>query len=197
MEKEAYILLGTIFGAIVGAGTTTVAAWMKSRSDLKLAQANHEHQARLEGQKLAHQQQQESRERHRGKCEEAHQLLSKIRTDTTPRASHLIRSNGTAFANEQFQKNQEDVHRLHMITDLYFPQLQEPVEALAALTIGFWNNHDHVMFLEQVEDPEQFKSERDDALHELFQTSQEIGPKVVEVKKRLREVAASLSSWFV
>jgi hypothetical protein len=193
MEKEAYLLISTIFGAIVGACTTTFAAWMKSPSDLKLAQANHEHQARIEGQKLAHQQHQESRAQLREKCEEAHQLLSKIRTDTTPQASYLMRSTGTTFANEQRQQSHEDIRRLLMITDLYFPQLQEPVEALEGLTIGFWHNHDNVTFLEGVEDPERFKSDRDNALHELSHTSREIRPKVAEAKKQLREVTGSLS----
>jgi hypothetical protein len=81
-----------------------------------------------------------------------------------------------------------------MITDLYVPQLQEPVEALAALPIGFWNEHENVMFLEGAKEPEWFKRDRDDALGGISETSRGIGPKVVEAKNEFREGAASLSA---
>jgi hypothetical protein len=105
-----------------------------------------------------------------------------------------MRKTGITYSREHYQKSHENVRRPLMITDLYFPQLQEPVEALAALTIGFWNEHENVMFLEGVKDPEWFKSDRDNALRGISETSWGIGPKVAEVKNKLREVAASLSA---
>ena len=152
----------------------------------------------MEGQKLADQQQRERREQLREKLEEAHQLLSKIRTETTPQASHRMRSTEATLYPEQYHKSHEDVRRLPMITDLYFPQLQEPVKALEGLTIHFWNEYQHVMSLGGAEDPARFKNDRDNALHELSEISREIGPKVLEAKNKLREVATvALCRWFV
>jgi hypothetical protein len=136
MEAAVVGLTSTVLGALI----SSVAGWMSNKR-----------QYRMEGQKLADEQQKERREQLREKREEAHQLLSKIRTETTPQASHRMRSTEATLYPEQYQESHDDVRRLLMIADLYFPQLQEPVKALEGLTIGFWNNHETVMSLEGVE----------------------------------------------
>jgi hypothetical protein len=148
----------------------------------------------MEGQKLADQQQKERRKQLREKLEEAHQLLSKIRTETTPRASHIMRKTGSTYSREQYQKSNEDVRRLLMITDLYFPQLRDPVENLARLTNRFWNELENIMFLDEAKEPERFRDDVNTAQRELSQASGEIGQKIADAKNILREVAASLSS---
>jgi hypothetical protein len=183
MEVAVVGLISTVLGStVLGALISLGISWMNNR-----------HQSHREEQKFAAQQEKERRERLREKLEEAHQLLSKIRTDTTPQASHLMRSTGTTLSNEQHQKSYEDVRRLLMIADLYLPQLQEPVKALEGLMNSFWLDHQNVMFLEKVEDPARFKDDRDGRVRELSKTSRELGLKVLEAQNKLREVATLLS----
>jgi hypothetical protein len=179
MEAAVVGFIGTVLGALL----SLVTGWM-----------NNKHQYRMEGQKLADQQQKERRKQLREKLEEAHQLLSKIRTETTPRASHIMRKTGSTYSREQYQKSNEDVRRLLMITDLYFPQLRDPVENLARLTNRFWNELENIMFLDEAKEPERFRDDVNTAQRELSQASGEIGQKIADAKNILREVAASLSS---
>ena len=73
MEKELYLLCGTALGALVTLLTTMI----NTRSQRQIAQNTHEHQYRLEAQKLEYQQWKEHAEFIRQRLEEAYQILSK------------------------------------------------------------------------------------------------------------------------
>jgi hypothetical protein len=181
MEAAVVGLISTVLGAVI----SSFAGWM-----------NNNYNYRLDRQKLADQQEKESREQIREKLEEAHQLLSKIRTETTLDASDSMRKTDVTHAHEQqqHQKSNEDVHRLQMIADLYFPQIHDLVEELAKLATRFWRQHNTVTFLAGREEPERFKADWSTALREIPEISQDIGLKVADAKNRLREVSASFFS---
>jgi hypothetical protein len=96
-EKEIYLLIGAVLGAAASLITTKI----NPRSQLTLAREN---QSRIEEQKLAHQQQKERRKQPREKLEEAHQLLSKIRTETTPGASRIMRKTGMTYSRSNIRR---------------------------------------------------------------------------------------------
>jgi gas vesicle protein len=193
MEKEIYLLIGTGFGAIVGAAAPLIAAKIHAHSELTRARENHEFQSRMEEQKFAAQQEKDRRERLRKKLEEAYQLLTKISMYTTPQASHIMRTVGTEYSHERREKSSEDMSRLQMLSEVYFPQAREHMEAVGAGTQIFWNQHETILFLQsKVADNETFSDDLRKALAEITPLSLKIRFEVLEARNKLSLVAASL-----
>jgi valyl-tRNA synthetase len=196
MEKEIYLLIGTVFGAIVGAVAPLIGAKIHARFELTRTRESHEFQSRMEEQKLAAQQEKERCERLREKLEEVHQLLTKISMYTTPEASYVMRTTGTEYSHERREKSSEDVSRLQMLSEVYFyfTQARGHIEAVAAATQIFWNQQETILFLQsKVADNAAFNDDLKKALAEISQISLKIRFEVLEAKNRLSLVAASLS----
>jgi hypothetical protein len=180
MPKELYLLIG----AVIGLTGPLLTAWINNRFQLRSARENREHQ-----------EQKERREQLREKLEEAFQLLTKIRMDTRLEASDIMRTTGTEYFHEQRQKSNEDVFRLQMLSEVYFSQVREHVEALATYTNFFWTQHETVLSLQsKVTDDAAFKDDLKKASREIPELSRTINFQVLEARNGLRSVAASLSS---
>jgi hypothetical protein len=187
MEKELFLLIGTAFGALVAVITSLI----NNRSQLQLARENHEHQYSLEAQKLEYQQQKDHSERMRGMLEDTYRILLKITLDNSPTALDIARDTGMTLEQHhaQYLKKREDVHRLMMITNLYFPEIGGVVNEVAGLTNVFWGNEMSRLW--------QISEGQDDAAQalwgELFKISQEIAEKASQAMMMLISVAKSLS----
>jgi uncharacterized membrane protein YgaE (UPF0421/DUF939 family) len=201
MPKELYLFIGTILGALVSLLTVMI----NNRSQLKLARANHEHQYRIETQKLEYEQQKESFEWLREKLEEAEQIILKIGMQNSVTVSDITREIGVSIVewNAQYLKLDEDVCRLQMMADLYFPKLHDAVRELRGSMNVFWGTQRHLLYVETEafiadhrEDIEREKSFKEDAhmlaLREIWKISDEIGAKVWAVRDGLLQVARSL-----
>lgn len=106
MQGEAYVLISTFMGAVLG--------FLSSMLTMKI-------QFKQEAQKLERQAEKEKVDRLMGKLESAHQLLSKIAAESASRPSDTVIKEEQAT---EWQKGiTEDVRTAQMILDLYFPQL--------------------------------------------------------------------------
>ena len=167
-----------------------------TRSQRKLAQESHEHQYRIETQKLEYQQRKEDIEFIRKKLEDVHLILSKIGMENSLTGSYITREIGITKEqyHAQYLKNDEEVCRLLITADLYLPQLQETAYKLRGLMNLFWGNHQDLIRLEAKVSGNEYLN--NDEVHRLTGEIIDIGKKIAEqvghAKYKLEEVAASL-----
>jgi hypothetical protein len=201
MPKELYLFIGTILGALVSLLTVMI----NNRGQLKLARANHEHQYRIETQKLEYEQQKESFEWLREKLEEAEQIILRIGMQNSLTISDITREIGVSIVewNTQYLKLDEDVCRLQMMADLYFPELHDAVRELRGSMNVFWGQQRHLLYVETEafitdhrEDIEREKSFKEDAQmlawREISKIADEVSAKCWAVREGLMRVARSL-----
>jgi hypothetical protein len=192
MEKELYLLLGTVLGALV----TLCGTIVTTRSQRKLAQESHEHQYRIETQKLEYQQRKENIEFVREKLEDVHRILSKIGMENSLTGSYITREIGITKEqyHAQYLKNDEEVCRLLMIADLYFPQLQGTAHELRGLMNLFWGQHQNLIAQEAKVSENEYLN--NDVIHrltgEIIGIGEKIAAQVGNAKYKLEEIAASL-----
>jgi hypothetical protein len=205
MPKELYLLIGTVLGAFVSLIAGMITGIINTRGQLRLARANHEHQYRLETQKLEYEQEKESFQWLRERLEEADQIVLKIAMQHSLTGSDITREVGVSIAewNTQYLKLDEEVCRLQMMADLYFPELHHAVRELRGTMNVFWGKQRHLLYVETEafiadhrEYIEQEKSFKEDAQslawRGILKISEEINEKVWDVRNGLMQVARSL-----
>jgi hypothetical protein len=201
LPKELYLLVGTILGALVSLLTAMIA----TRGQLRLARANHEHQERLETQKLDYQARKEELEHLRSKIEEAEQIVFRIGVMNSPTNSDIAMDGGVSIAdhNAHYLTLDEEARRLAVLADLYFPHLQEAVSELRGQMNIFWGTQrqrlyeqsqafidDHRELIE--EDPSFQEKARSRSWVEILDVSDRIGAKAWAVRQGLIKAAESL-----
>ena len=160
IPKEMYLVIGAVVGfagAILGFVGAIITATISSRTQLRLAREANQQQLRLahdahqqqhgiETLKLQAQAKQEAQLHLRSKMEEAHQILSKIAAEYSQTANYITWDRGLTAAeyHVQYQQQQGEVQRLEIIAALYFPKLQDVVDALPGLMNQYWG-YQHLM----------------------------------------------------
>jgi hypothetical protein len=178
---------------------------INNRGQLKLARENHKHQSHLETQKLEYEQRKEAFECLQEKLDEAERIVLKIETENSLIGSVIMREGGISIPewNAQYLKLDEDMRRLQMMADLYFPKLQEAVSGLQGKVNVLWGRQRQLLYVESeafvadhLEDMERQKSFKEDARGhawvKICDISEEVGAKVWEVRNKLRQVAEEL-----
>lgn len=156
-------------------------------------------------QKLEHQQEKERIAWFQEKLEEAMQIVLKIDMYNSITGSNITKETGisTSEWNAQYLKLDEDVRRLQMMADLYFPDLHRPVRELRGKMNVFWGYQRQFLYVdteafvtdhvELIEENKSFQEEaRTRAWLDMLKITEEIGGKVWNVRDGLMQIARSL-----
>jgi hypothetical protein len=185
LPKELYLLVGTIVGALV----SLLTVMLTTRGQLRLARENHEHQARLETQKLDYQARKEEFEHLRSKIEEAELIVLKLSMMNSPTGSDIARDGGISITDHdaQYLKLDEEARRLQMLADLYFPDVYKAASALRGQMNVFWGTQRQRLYQQS----QAFIDEHREMIAEDPSFQEEVlGRSWVEIRKISREVAA-------
>jgi len=142
MPKEAYIFLGALVTAFVG----FIVAWFTSGVQLKIAKDNSEKDIRLQSDRLDDERLKSEVSLEREKLEKLHKILSVISFENSQTMSY-IQSSETELS--EFRKRYiENCDRLHdalAITDLYYPDMSEPIREIFGQANCFWGYQEGVI----------------------------------------------------
>jgi hypothetical protein len=141
----------------------------------------------------------------REKLEEAMQIVLKIGMQNSLTWSDITRETGVSIADwhAQYLKLDEDVCKLQMMADLYFPELHRAVRELRGSMNVFWGTQRHLLYVqteafiadhrEDIERDESFKEDAQRlAWGQIPKITDEMGAKVWNVREGLMQVARSL-----
>ena len=192
MEKELYLLFGTALGALVTLLTTMI----NTRSQRKIAQNTHEHQYRLEAQKLEYQQWKEHAEFIRQRIEEAYQILSKIGMESSMTGQVITEEVGITVEeyHAHYLKRDEELCRVQMIAELYVPDLLGIIGKLRGEMNVLWGSNKHHIFDKNKSEESKRDPASDYWIKRVFDASEKISSQVGAAKARLGQVATSLWS---
>ena len=199
IPKEMYLVIGAVVGfagAILGFVGAIITATISSRTQLRLAHDAHQQQHGIETLKLQAQAKQEAQLHLRSKMEEAHQILSKIAAEYSQTANYITwdRALTAAEYHVQYQQQQVEVQRLEMIVALYFPKLQDVVDALPGLMNQYWG-YQHLMIhrdAQRREAKEEPHDGADPAMETILGLVRKIHDCVGRAQNRLRTMACDV-----
>jgi hypothetical protein len=142
MPKEAYIFLGALVTAILG----LVVAKFTSGVQLKIAKDNSEKDIRLQSDRLADERLKNEVALERDKLEKLHKILSVISFENSQTMSY-IQSSETELSDfrKRYIENCDRLHDALAITDLYYPDMSEPIRKIFGQANCFWGYQEGVI----------------------------------------------------
>lgn len=143
MEKEYFILIGTVIGFF---GSLLV-TFLNNKQQIKKAREQNEHNFRLEELKIATSIKKEKLRDLLPKLEEAAGLVSKLSMSYSLTTSVIDASKKVSPKeyNEWYLKSRRDLERLTAIIRINFDEFSDQFEELAGLTNIFWGNQQSLL----------------------------------------------------
>lgn len=142
MPKEAYIFLGVIVTAFVA----FVVARFTSGIQLKIAKDNSEKDLKLQSDRLADERLKNEVALEREKLEKLHKILSVISFENSQTMSY-IQSSETELSDfrKRYIENCDRLHEALAITDIYYPDMTDPIREIFGQANCFWGYQEGVI----------------------------------------------------
>ena len=142
MPKEVYIFLGALVTALLG----ILVAICTSGVQLKIAKDNSEKDIRLQSDRLADERLKNEVALERDKLEKLHKTLSVISFENSQTMSY-IQSSETELSDfrKRYIENCDRLHDALAITDLYYPDMSEPIREIFGQANCFWGYQEGVI----------------------------------------------------
>jgi hypothetical protein len=142
VPKEAYIFLGVLVTTFVG----FVVAHYTSGIQLKIAKDNSEKDIKLQFDRLADERLKDEVSLERAKLEKLHKTLSVISFENSQTMSY-IQSSETELSDfrKRYIENCDRLHDALAITDLYYPEMTDPIQKIFGEANCFWGYQEGVI----------------------------------------------------
>ncbi|MDR7121979.1 hypothetical protein [Rheinheimera soli] len=142
MPKETYLFLGALVTALIG----IFVARYTSGVQLKIAKDNSEKDIRLQADRLADERLKNEVALERDKLEKLHKILSVISFENSQTMSY-IQSSETELSDfrKRYIENCDRLHDALAITDLYYPDMSEPIRQIFGQANCFWGYQEGVI----------------------------------------------------
>lgn len=142
MPKEAYIFFGALVTAFVG----FIVARFTSGVQLKIARDNFEKDLKLQSDRLADERLKNEVSLEREKLEKLHKILSVISFENSQTMSY-IQSSETELSDfrKRYIENCDRLHDALAITDLYYPDMTNPIREIFGQANCFWGYQEGVI----------------------------------------------------
>ena len=172
MEKELYILVSVLLGAIAA----YVTARVTSSNQLKIATISSDKELSIQKNIFREERLKSEVSLGRTKLEELHIILSQVNLENSQTVSY-IQSDGKMSLSSFRQRYLESCDRLHIagaIASLYYPEMTERIEEVYGQTNIFWGFQERILSADIKEN----KSSWQASLQEISGASEKISKRV-------------------
>lgn len=189
MPKEAYIFLG----AIVTAFVTFVVALFTSGIQLKIARDNSEKDIKLQSNRLADERLKNEVALEREKLEKLHKILSVISFENSQTMSY-IQSSEIELSNfrKRYIENCDRLHDALAITDIYYPEMTNPIREIFGQVNCFWGYQENVIQIDIKTNEQDWHSN----LSKVLDAGTEINKRVKSLQYKISERDKELNKAF-
>ncbi|MDD3576412.1 MAG: hypothetical protein RBS14_02915 [Atribacterota bacterium] len=186
MPKEAYILLGALVTAFVG----FIVARYTSGVQLKIAKDNSAKDIRLQSDRLDDERLKSEVALERDKLEKLHKVLSVISFENSQTMSY-IRSSETDLSDfrKRYIANCDRLHDALAITDLYYPEMSEPIREIFGQANYFWGYQEGVIQIDIKTNEQGWQSN----LSKVLVAGAEINKRVKDLQYQISERGKELN----
>lgn len=186
MPKEAYIFFGALVTAFVG----FIVARFTSGVQLMIAKDNSEKDLKLQSDRLADERLKNEVSLEREKLEKLHKILSVISFENSQTMSY-IQSSETELSDfrKRYIENCDRLHDALAITDLYYPDMTDPIREIFGQANCFWGYQEGVIQIDIKENELGWKSN----LSKVMDAGSEINKRVKSLQYKISERGKELN----
>lgn len=189
MPKEAYIF----FGALATAFVALLVARFTSGVQLKIAKDNSDKDIRLQSDRLKNERLKSEVTLERDKLERLHKVLSVISFENSQTMSY-IQSSDTELSDfrKRYIENCDRLHDALAITDLYYPDMSEPIREIFGQANCFWGYQEGVIKIDINTNEQGWSSNLSKALDAGVEINKRVKGLQYRISERAKELNKSL-----
>lgn len=172
IDKEMYVVIGTIIGALVGAISAYISARVISKNQIKITEINKEKDIQLQKNKLNLDMIKRESDLYRSKLERFHSIITKISLENSLTMSYIQSDNRMELNifRENYLANCGLLNEAQAIADLYYPKLSQLVRKINGQSNIFWGHQESILRVISQQNSDNFRPD----YHEILRVSQEI-----------------------
>lgn len=187
MDKELYILVGALVGAIAA----YITAKVTTNAQLKIAKLNAKKEITLQLDRLYEDRAQRELEVERGKLDILHRTLSRIALENSQTMSYMQSDEGLTV--ERFRKryldNCDRLHESLSIVDIYYPKMSESLREVYGQSNIFWGYQENLLRIDIKSNPKGWQA----TLSEVLKSVETIGKRVRQLQDDIAKRATFLA----
>ena len=187
MDKELYLLVGAMVGAIAA----YVTAKVTTKAQLHIARLNADKDIVLQRDRL-----QDERARHelsveRAKLDILHRTLSRIALENSQTMSYMQSDEGLSIVDfrKRYLENCDRLHEAMAIVDIYYPRMSTPLGEVYGQSNVFWGYQENLLRVDIKTNPDGWNA----ILAEVLKAGDAIGAKSRQLKDSVAERAKALA----